>query len=80
MIYFSLALLIVAIALGALHFAERRADKPGLVTNMIVAVVVLAVGVSSNRGNAYEAARVASKAHRAQSRPSPEPPSSLAPP
>jgi uncharacterized membrane protein len=47
MIYFSVALLVVAIALVALHFAERRADKPRPVTNIIVAVVVLAVGVSS---------------------------------
>jgi uncharacterized membrane protein len=47
MIYFSLALLVVAIALVALRFAERRAHKPGLLTNIFVAVVVLAVGVSS---------------------------------
>jgi uncharacterized membrane protein len=47
MIYFSVALLFVAIALVALHFAERRANKPGPVTNIIVAIVVLAVGVSS---------------------------------
>ncbi|MGO8936185.1 MAG: DUF2231 domain-containing protein [Mycobacterium sp.] len=47
MIYFSFALLVVAIALVALHFAERRADKPRRVTHIIVAVVVLAVGISS---------------------------------
>ena len=47
MIYFSLALLVVAIALVALHFAERRAYTAGLVTRIIVAIVVLAVGVSS---------------------------------
>jgi uncharacterized membrane protein len=47
MIYFSVALLLVAIALVVLHFAERRSDKPRRVTNIIVAVVVLAVGVSS---------------------------------
>jgi hypothetical protein len=45
--YFSSALLIVAVALVALHFAERRADRARRVTNIIVAVVVLAVGVSS---------------------------------
>ena len=47
MVYFSVALLVVAIALVALHFAERRGYKPGPVTNNIVAVVVLAVGVSA---------------------------------
>jgi uncharacterized membrane protein len=47
MIYFSVALLIVASALVALRFAERRADQARRVTNIIVAVVVLAVGVSS---------------------------------
>jgi uncharacterized membrane protein len=48
MIYFSAALLAVAIVLVALHFAERRrAGKVRRVTNIIVAVVVLAVGVSS---------------------------------
>jgi hypothetical protein len=47
MIYFSLGLLVVAIALVALHFVQRRANRPGLLTNIIVAVVVLAVGISS---------------------------------
>lgn len=47
MIYFSVALLVVAIALVALHFAERRSDKPRLVAKSVVAVLVLAVGVSS---------------------------------
>jgi Tfp pilus assembly protein PilV len=47
MIYFSIALLVVAIALVALHIAERRAEKARRVTNLIVAVVALAVGVSS---------------------------------
>jgi uncharacterized membrane protein len=47
MIYFSVALLVVAIALMALHFVERRADKRRLLTNTIVAVVALAVGVPS---------------------------------
>jgi uncharacterized membrane protein len=47
MIYFSVALLVVAIALVALRFAERRADHDRRVTTVIVAVVVLAVGVSS---------------------------------
>lgn len=47
MIYFSVALLVAAIALVALHFAERRSDKPRLVAKSVVAVLVLAVGVSS---------------------------------
>jgi uncharacterized membrane protein len=47
MIYFSLALLVVAIALVVFRFAERRAHKSGLVTRILVAIVVLAVGVSS---------------------------------
>jgi len=47
MIYFSVALLVVAIALVALHVVERRTDKRRLLTNMGVAVVALAVGVSS---------------------------------
>src|ERR1700731_4651418 len=38
MIYFSVALLVVAIALVALRFAERRADHDRRVTNVIVAV------------------------------------------
>jgi uncharacterized membrane protein len=47
MIYFSLALLVVAMALVVLHFAERRADKTRRVTSIIITIVVLAVGVSS---------------------------------
>jgi uncharacterized membrane protein len=48
MIYFSVALLVVAIALVALHVVERRrTDQRRLLTNMIVAVLALAVGVSS---------------------------------
>lgn len=47
MIYFSVALLVMAMALVVLRFAERRAGKPRRVMNTIVAVVVLAVGISS---------------------------------
>jgi uncharacterized membrane protein len=47
MIYFSVALLVVAVALVALHVVERRTDNRRLLTNIIVAVVALAVGVSS---------------------------------
>lgn len=47
MIYFSLALLVVALALMALRFAERRTHPSGSLVRIIVAVVVLTVGVSS---------------------------------
>jgi len=47
MIYFCVALLVVAMALVALRFAERGAEKARRVTNIVVAVVVLAVGISS---------------------------------
>lgn len=47
MLYFSVALLVVAVVLVASHFAERRAGKAWRVMNIILAVVVLAVGVSS---------------------------------
>lgn len=47
MIYFSVALLVAAIVLVALHFAEPRAGTARRVSNIIVAVVVLAVGISS---------------------------------
>ena len=47
MIYFSVALLVVAIALVALHVVERRTDERRLLTKMIVAVVALTVGVPS---------------------------------
>jgi hypothetical protein len=47
MIYFSSALLAVAVALVALRFAERRSQKRRLVTHLIVGIVVLAVSISS---------------------------------
>jgi ABC-type branched-subunit amino acid transport system permease subunit len=47
MIYFSAALLIVAIALAVLHWLENRSDKRRTIATVIVAVVALAVGVSS---------------------------------
>jgi hypothetical protein len=47
MIYFSVAMLIVAVALVALHWAESRADKPRKVAAAVLAVVTLVVGVSS---------------------------------
>ena len=47
MIYFSVALLAVAIALVVLRFAERRSEKRRVATTVIMVVVALAVGVSS---------------------------------
>jgi ABC-type branched-subunit amino acid transport system permease subunit len=47
MIYFSLALLIVAIALAVMHWLEGRSDRRHTVATVLVAVVALAVGVSS---------------------------------
>ena len=47
MIYFSSALLIVAIALAVLHWIESRSDKRRTVATVVVAIVALAVGVSS---------------------------------
>jgi hypothetical protein len=47
MIYFSVALLVVAIALAVLHWLEGRSDKRRTAATAVVAVVALAVGVSS---------------------------------
>jgi hypothetical protein len=47
MIYFSVAMLIVAVALAALHWAEVRSDKPRKAAAAVLAVVSLVVGVSS---------------------------------
>ena len=47
MIYFSVALLVVAVALAVLHWLEGRSDGPRMAATVIVAVVALAVGVSS---------------------------------
>jgi hypothetical protein len=47
MIYFSVAMLIVAVALAALHWAESRSDNPWKVAAAVLAVVTLVVGVSS---------------------------------
>ena len=47
MVYFSAALLVVAIGLVVLRFIERRSERRRLVTHVIVAMVVLAVGISS---------------------------------
>jgi ABC-type Na+ efflux pump permease subunit len=47
MIYFSIALLLVAIALAVLHWLEGRSDKRRTIATVVVAIVALAVGVSS---------------------------------
>jgi hypothetical protein len=47
MIYFSVALLLVAFALAALHVLEDRSDAPKRVAAAVIAVVALLVGVSS---------------------------------
>jgi hypothetical protein len=47
MIYFSVAMLIVAVALAALHWAEGRSQKPRKAAAAVLAVVSLVVGVSS---------------------------------
>jgi uncharacterized membrane protein len=47
MIYFSAALLVVALALVALNWLERRSDAPRKAMAIVVAVVALVVGVSS---------------------------------
>jgi hypothetical protein len=47
MIYISVALFVVAIALAVLHWLENRSDKRRTVANVVVAIVALLVGVSS---------------------------------
>ena len=47
MIYFSVALLVVAVALAVLHVLESRSDAPRKLATVAVAVVALVVGVAS---------------------------------
>jgi len=47
MIYFSVALFVVAIALAVLHWLEGRSDRPRMAATVVVAIVALLVGVSS---------------------------------
>ena len=47
MIYFSVALLVVAVAQAVLHVLETRSDSPRRVATVLVAVVAVLVGVSS---------------------------------
>lgn len=45
--YFSYALLLVAITLAALHILQRRSEERRLITQVVVAILALAVGISS---------------------------------
>ena len=47
MVYFAAAMLAVAIALVVLRLIERRSDRRGMVTRIVVGIIVLAVGISS---------------------------------
>ena len=47
MIYVSIALLVVAVAIALLHLREGRADDRRIVLNVVVAVVAVLVGISS---------------------------------
>lgn len=47
MIYFSIALVLVALALAWLHVSESRAQGRRVAANVVVAILALAVGVSS---------------------------------
>jgi len=47
MVYFAAALLAVAIGLVVLRLIERRSDRRGMVTRIVVGIIVLAVGISS---------------------------------
>ena len=47
MIYFSVALLVVAIMLAVLHVTERRSERRRLPAQIVVALLAVAVGVAS---------------------------------
>ena len=47
MIYFSIGLLVVAVALAVIHWLERRSDRRRTVATAVVAIAALVVGVSS---------------------------------
>jgi uncharacterized membrane protein len=47
MIYFSVALLLVAIILAVLHVTERRSERRRLPAQIVVALLAVAVGVAS---------------------------------
>ncbi|MGB9250255.1 MAG: DUF2231 domain-containing protein [Mycobacterium sp.] len=47
MVYFSVAMLVVAVALALVHWREGRSAKPGFGVNLAVAVLAIAVGAAS---------------------------------
>jgi len=47
MIYFSIAMLVVAVVLALVHWRESRSAKPGMGTNVVVAILTIAVGAAS---------------------------------
>jgi len=47
MIYYSVAMLVVAVALALLHWRETRDAKPGIAVNLAVVVLAIAVGAAS---------------------------------
>jgi uncharacterized membrane protein len=47
MIYFSVAMLVVAVALALVHWREGRSTKPGMSTHLAIAVLAIAVGAAS---------------------------------
>ena len=50
MIYFSVALLVIAIVIAVLHVLANRSDKPHTAITVVVAVAAVLVGVSSIAG------------------------------
>jgi uncharacterized membrane protein len=47
MIYFSVAMLVVAIVIAVLHVLEGRSGKRRVAANIVVAILAVAVGISS---------------------------------
>jgi ABC-type branched-subunit amino acid transport system permease subunit len=47
MIYFSVAMLVVAVALALVHWRESRSGRPGIGTHVAVALLAVAVGAAS---------------------------------
>ncbi|MGA8547703.1 MAG: DUF2231 domain-containing protein [Mycobacterium sp.] len=47
MIYFSIAMLVVAVVLALVQWRESRSAKPAMTTNVAVAVLAIVVGVAS---------------------------------
>jgi hypothetical protein len=47
MIYFSVAMLVVAVVLAVVHWRETRSAKPGMTTHLVVATLAIAVGAAS---------------------------------